>query len=217
MAICNSSTGKGAHLKGGAVGVLAITCPLSNCISPNLLIPLSNLTVERIPLWKEPQCHHRVQQNSFRLNWGLFLRFCGFHLLHRFNSSTAMPVGYIQTFLRFFFCNWDRYWNSVIRCWHRVLLHTTYYFFLTSWNAFNNFKIGQLLYIVLANLKFILFDISHFAWWAVVNNILLSKCLLLFSPTQNGLTVLDLHLPIPNFPTKLKDVQGEKKAESPVR
>lgn len=73
------------------------------------------------------------------------------------------------------------------------------------------------MYIVLANLKFVLFDIFHFAWWGVVNNILLSKCFLLFSPTQNGLTVLDLHLPIPNFSTKLKDVQGEKKAESPVR
>lgn len=64
VAICNSSTGNRMHLK---VGELTVTCPLSNHISPNGLIPLSSLTVETRTLKENHECQHGAQQNSFRL------------------------------------------------------------------------------------------------------------------------------------------------------
>lgn len=64
VAICNSSTGNRMHLK---VGELTVTCPLSNHISPNGLIPLSSLTVETRTLKDNHECQHGAQQNSFRL------------------------------------------------------------------------------------------------------------------------------------------------------
>lgn len=173
MTICNSSTGKGAYLKGGTVGVLAITSPVSNHVSSNTVVPVSSLAVEDIHFCREPQFHHRVQQNTFRLNWEFILCFCVFHFMYHFNSSTA------------------------------------YYFFLTSLNGFN-VENWSVILLALGNVEFVSFDVSHFAWWAVVNSIIYSRCPLSV-PHRTGFQFWIYTFQFPVFHEKLKMYTEKRK------
>lgn len=147
------------HLR---AGLLRVSCPLSNHVSPNGLTALSNLTGERAALWKRIM---DAFMGSSRIPSGCTGDFfCGFGYSTSFSSSTAVPVGYIQLFLGISLTT-EMGIEVPFLLIDTGFCYTLLSIVLTSWNAFNKLKIGQL-YIILWN------------YWFVFR---LSKCLCIFS------------------------------------